>query len=554
MLILMLIANFAVITRKPKADVVTHSVSLDDHAPWARHDGAPWLLLYVLSIIVCFCQQLHASTPIRSIFDTNQFLSLAPHQTLNIRNVEDSPISISVVLSSTQKCEPGERQSFQAPESKRFAFWYQKDKAGFPIILGGSQTVSLSNHGASSQYTDVSYREIYTLQSGELLALEAPSSYFFRFFRIDGPLDTYSNAYGTPSDAMIVLSSRPQLSWYALRRPHDFMKIPYDYNNPDDPIMPELRDRILPSLGISSNDFYEKIQQSYDGNLPLIQNSELPDVNAVPRIPKVINMIWFSDKDDPKYPPESFYDCLLETMNVCPPPYTESEYGHESGFGYVLWVNSTDVLHFFKSALLFRLGADLVQYIKVKDRSEFERQLVCEEALNAALAVRNWGEASDIFRYEVLRDGGAYIDGCDYKFIRSPALLFYRLDFFSGMEWPHHIAACNAMIAVKPNHPIIHECLRMINQNVNPQTMPKFLRDHEHNWKPHIKTLFKTGPLMFSIAYYNAGTDRDVLFPSTVFFPKHDADPLERKAMACDVLGIHYHTMTWFDHTSALDR
>ncbi|RZI45827.1 hypothetical protein [Candidatus Finniella inopinata] len=128
---------------------------------------------------------------------------------------------------------------------------------------------------------------------------------------------------------------------------------------------------------------------------------------------------------------------------------------------------------------------------------------------------------------------------------QSPLVLNKLLDFYSGMESPQAIAACNAMIACKPNHPVIDEALDLIVKGASSETCPDFLRPYT---KMVYRTLLHTGPMMFGMAFYNGakrGGNRDVLFPPDFFFGPAKNTTGSHYKWPLQTAGIHYHEQSW---------
>lgn len=83
----------------------------------------------------------------------------------------------------------------------------------------------------------------------------------------------------------------------------------------------------------------------------------------------------------------------------------------------------------------------------------------------------NFGEKSDVLRYEILyQEGGVYVDH-DVKCLQSFDLLNRSYDFYCGIDMPYTSAlptcvfTTNNLIAVKPQHPILARCLQSVADN-----------------------------------------------------------------------------------------
>ena len=123
----------------------------------------------------------------------------------------------------------------------------------------------------------------------------------------------------------------------------------------------------------------------------------------------------------------------------------------------------------------------------------------------------NWGEKSDILRYEILYQfGGLYVD-MDFECIRSFELFHHLCDFYVGLERMQDLAASphvgNALIGSCAFHPILAECITLIasGQEGSIETIQQ-----------------RTGPGLLTRCFLKKGEDprfKSVAFPFTYFYP-----------------------------------
>jgi hypothetical protein len=85
-------------------------------------------------------------------------------------------------------------------------------------------------------------------------------------------------------------------------------------------------------------------------------------------------------------------------------------------------------------------------------------------------ASENWGEKSDILRYEILfHQGGVYADH-DVSCLLPMDPLHLAYDFYGGLEPPHpsfagfHVTLGNALIASRAGHPILKRVIELVEQ------------------------------------------------------------------------------------------
>jgi hypothetical protein len=156
-------------------------------------------------------------------------------------------------------------------------------------------------------------------------------------------------------------------------------------------------------------------------------------------------------------------------------------------------------------------------------------------------ASKNWGEKSDILRFEILlEEGGVYADhdaNCLVPF--EPYNRAYN--FFCGLETPHppfvgrNITAGNGVLGASPNHPVIKKVIELIDERWEPLET-KFVKD---------RTLPKEQLVMERT--YIALTDAlplslerpgfiDIVFPASHFFSKKGLKP---------ILSKHFFANSW---------
>jgi len=122
----------------------------------------------------------------------------------------------------------------------------------------------------------------------------------------------------------------------------------------------------------------------------------------------------------------------------------------------------------------------------------------------------NYGERSDIARYEILyRFGGIYCD-CDFWCLQPAEFdrLNHFYDMYVGIQ-PLDIkmlAIANGLIASRPGHPVLRALIGSL-KNIS--------------WSPHTPVWMRSGPVLFTKLFWkHAGiTTKDIALPPTYFFP-----------------------------------
>jgi hypothetical protein len=158
------------------------------------------------------------------------------------------------------------------------------------------------------------------------------------------------------------------------------------------------------------------------------------DLSPELAIPKVLHFIWLGPKD---FPRESIGNVV-------------SWMKHHPGWKVKLW---TDRMR--------PLPEEGVEEIVI-DHMHFHSLQACYEK------TQNYGEKSDLLRYEILfQEGGVYIDH-DVKCFKSLDDLIERYELVCGLELPadtpiaSSIHATNSLIASRPFHPILERCIKWL--------------------------------------------------------------------------------------------
>ncbi|MBI2775405.1 hypothetical protein HYX58_05350 [Candidatus Dependentiae bacterium] len=191
----------------------------------------------------------------------------------------------------------------------------------------------------------------------------------------------------------------------------------------------------------------------------LFQKAEQFEVDGIMRIPKIIHQIWLGGKLPAQY---EQWCASWKKMN----PEWE----------YKIW------------------GDDDVESFGMINKDMFD-------------ATNNYGEKSDIWRYEILeRLGGLYAD-IDEECLRPFDEIHELFDFYVGLQ-PLDTATLQlgiGIIGAAKNHPLLRKTIELM-----------------HTRRGIIPIVLKTGPLFFTEICRNfAGTFglRDVVLPASYLYP-----------------------------------
>jgi mannosyltransferase OCH1-like enzyme len=175
------------------------------------------------------------------------------------------------------------------------------------------------------------------------------------------------------------------------------------------------------------------------------------------------------------------------------------------------------------------------QFMLWTDKEVEEFGLINQERYNAS---NNYGEKSDIVRYEILeRFGGLYVD-TDFECLQPFDALHHYCDFYAGVGCEPVLVVFNGLIASRPGHPILKECINHLKNH--PSTTSDILE--------------RTGPFFFTnrilglLAHY---ADKIVLFPTTYFYPWphyerfHNSREEIESWIKPETLAIHHWHVSW---------
>jgi mannosyltransferase OCH1-like enzyme len=155
-------------------------------------------------------------------------------------------------------------------------------------------------------------------------------------------------------------------------------------------------------------------------------------------------------------------------------------------------------------------------------------------------AAENYGEKSDIARYEIIhREGGLYVD-TDCFCLKSFEPLHYCYDFYVGVTNPGTVEINNAVIGCAPHHPLMELCISQMVPRQGPATT--------------VDTLQRTGPAYFTRIFVENALNCPgctIAFPPSFFYPIpnlltnlstiNDARPWLRP----ETYSIHFSARSW---------
>lgn len=179
------------------------------------------------------------------------------------------------------------------------------------------------------------------------------------------------------------------------------------------------------------------------------------------KIPKIIHQIWLGSPFPEKYR-----------------AFQESWIAQHPDWEYWLWTDE-----------------DMVDF-PLKNRALYD-------------AARNYGEKSDIARYEILYQiGGLYVD-TDYECLQPLDIFNHCYNFYIGIQPldTNFVQLGIGLIGSEPKHPLLACCINAMAENA----------------KHTQQIIMKTGPLYFTRIFEQIAptlTDATIALPPTYFYPK----------------------------------
>lgn len=212
------------------------------------------------------------------------------------------------------------------------------------------------------------------------------------------------------------------------------------------------------------------------------------------KIPKLFHYVWFGKKLPAEYLP------FLQTWKEFHPEWT-----------FVYWVDNPenyDLGEVLADYTFEKLTSDLQgdalpckQVVIDVKNLDFDNRIFFDEATN-------YGEKSDILKWEVVyRLGGTYID-VDFECLRSFDMLHHMYNFYTGIQPldTNFVQLGAAIFGATPGHPILKNCVETIKSD-----------------RQKKQIVAKTGPLHFTKSFLaEAGGHRDLIdvaLPASYFYP-----------------------------------
>ncbi len=204
------------------------------------------------------------------------------------------------------------------------------------------------------------------------------------------------------------------------------------------------------------------------------------------------------------------------------------------GWTFILW---TDHPSYEFGDVILESFDQLKNYLSQEQRSNFiimdMRKVQLYNQRTYSTKTKNYGEKSDLIRYEaIFQVGGLYVD-TDFECLKSFESLHCNLDFFIGVAHDYNFSILNGLMAAKSNDPILAEVIKQLHtRRSHPSSLkftgPHFLTDVIFQIMPHLPNY------------------KGVMFPSGYFYPiPATAEDSPINWLRKETYAIHYWKCSW---------
>ena len=247
---------------------------------------------------------------------------------------------------------------------------------------------------------------------------------------------------------------------------------------------------------------------------------ETLEYSYAPRIPHIIHHIWLGSYL-PKYAQE----------------FRRTWIDKHSGWTFILWTDHPEsaygnvILHSFN---------ELASYLQQANRESFivmdMRKVQLKNQIAFDKRAKNYGEKSDVLRYEILHNiGGLYVD-TDFECIRSFQDFHHCLDFYTGIAHCKQFVLYNGLIGAAPGMSILDEAIAS-------------LTDRPAN----TDSLNYSGPFFFTDCFVKkmrSFEGKAVAFPVTFFYgwpayERHLDSGQARQYLKPESYALHHWKVSW---------
>ena len=255
---------------------------------------------------------------------------------------------------------------------------------------------------------------------------------------------------------------------------------------------------------------YKELKSKY------LTGTKLPKIKSSTdfKIPPKLNFVWFTSEKEFKLDKDRLFKIntyLFHNAKITP------------NWQHTVWTNNTN---WITDIAKKRLKAQKIQLRSIDEINMTNPKHKALRILSKKYAYQHrWGLASDIARDLVeYYEGGIYVDG-DYKILQPMELEKYMKSYksFFGINsnnnsntYRNFYEIINAFMASEPKGTIIEKKLDLVYRNtIDIISAPNYIK---YPCNKYNATLFKTGPIILTIAFALKKKASDVLLPYCTLF------------------------------------
>lgn len=247
------------------------------------------------------------------------------------------------------------------------------------------------------------------------------------------------------------------------------------------------------TFNISSLIEHENLRDLIEAKKGLFQEKldSKPEAGEVYKIPASLHYVWFTSSSSPREISKNDIENVLHNHKL----FSETNPEWKS----IIHVNDKNLVP--ESVATLESNG-----ISVEELKESIVEPAFFETIDALISQKHWGLASDYTRYKVMIDGGVYSD-LNFKAMRNIDVEMKTYDFFAQ-------DCINYFFAAKPNHPIVEELYKKVQENLN--NPPAYIQEIDSG-DIFTKTVV-TSLLPFCMSYLNNAhqdNNQDIIFPSS---------------------------------------
>lgn len=268
------------------------------------------------------------------------------------------------------------------------------------------------------------------------------------------------------------------------------------------------------------NYVYDLFKTLYEKN-----NANKVVPQEMPKIPKIIHIMWLGGRLPDEY--RNYVQSWTKYHSSWTILFwTDNPVNYDQGSRVIYSFDDLGTLFAARPGLVDGTGGERI--VVDVNKLVFDNRGFYDKA-------RNYGEKSDILKWEIVyRFGGTYVD-TDFECYRSLDVFHHTYDFYTGIQPldTNMVQLGAALYGAIPHHPILEACVTRIkdNQNIN-------------------QIIVKTGPIHFTKMFMQTAGKTglvDVALPASYFYPcGYDQRGTDKKAWCkTESYAVHHWAGSW---------